>query len=318
MKVYVDPWDPGYRGGSEFTDSSGGPGKQSSAQLNPDVELPAAVWRPLAPAPDIRTPATVLMVDGVRRRDAGLWLTDDDGVTHKGGAFSYAAGVVRCDLRQGAAAVVATQIRRSVFTPSPRATDLTHGAVSYQISRVATEEKIDDGVQGQLAALEVLVSHEAREHGDDLLVVDGQLKGRAHFESALGYIKTHETKYLSPELSTVVTALAPGQRTPVFLLGTSWHRYTWYLRLPGPPGAPWSGVVRVECSAELTGSAATALADLSAVTLPRFASTSYKDPRAPQNLVPIAGLERRLRGLLGDSRLLHRSLLAAARRTVTA
>ena len=48
------------------------------------------------------------------------------------------------------------------------------------------------------------------------------------------------------------------------------------------------------------------------MTLPRFASRAYKDPRAPQNLTPIAGLERRLRGLLGDPRLLHRSLTSAA------
>jgi hypothetical protein len=45
--------------------------------------------------------------------------------------------------------------------------------------------------------------------------------------------------------------------------------------------------------------------------LPRFASSAYKDPRAPQNLVPIAGLERRLRGLLGDTRVLHRALTQA-------
>jgi hypothetical protein len=71
-------------------------------------------------------------------------------------------------------------------------------------------------------------------------------------------------------------------------------------------------VVRVEASADLTPTEAVRLADLSAVTLPRFASTAYKDARAPQNLTPIAGLERRLRGMLGDQRLLLRSLSAAA------
>jgi hypothetical protein len=54
------------------------------------------------------------------------------------------------------------------------------------------------------------------------------------------------------------------------------------------------------------------LADLSTITLPWFASTPYKDARAPQNLTPIAGLEKRLRGMLGDQRLLMRSLVAAA------
>ena len=57
------------------------------------------------------------------------------------------------------------------------------------------------------------------------------------------------------------------------------------------------------------------MAGLSAATLPRFASSAYKDPRAPQNLVPIAGLERRLRGLLGDARVLHRALALATARS---
>ena len=83
-------------------------------------------------------------------------------------------------------------------------------------------------------------------------------------------------------------------------------------RLPTPSRAPWAGVVRVECAAELPVSAAVALADRSAVTLPLFASSAYKDPRAPQNLVPIAGLERRLRAMLGDARLLYRTLTVAA------
>ena len=52
-------------------------------------------------------------------------------------------------------------------------------------------------------------------------------------------------------------------------------------------------------------------ADLAAVTLPRLASTAYKDPRAPQNLTPIAGLERKLRAMLGDQRLLLRRLASS-------
>src|SRR5262249_19459603 len=149
-------------------------------------------------------------------------------------------------------------------------------------------------------------------------VVDGPLRGRAHLPRSLGYVKTHRVEYLPKALSTVVGRMAGGERCPVFRLGTNWHRYSWYLRLPGPAGSPWSGVVRVECSAELTPQAAVALADLSTVTLPRFASAPYKDPRAPQNLVPIAGLERRLRGMLGDPQLLHRALTMAAHRVTAA
>jgi hypothetical protein len=127
-------------------------------------------------------------------------------------------------------------------------------------------------------------------------------------------VKTQQKQYLPAALQAVVTGLKPGQRTPVFHLGTVWGGWSWYLRLPGGSGAPWSGIVRVECSPELTPDQAIELAEQSGATLPRFASSPYKDPRAPQNLVPIAGLERRLRGMLGDSRVLHRALTLATAR----
>ena len=48
------------------------------------------------------------------------------------------------------------------------------------------------------------------------------------------------------------------------------------------------------------------------MTLGRYASEPYKDPRAPQNLYPIGGLERDLRHRLGDARLVFRALRVAA------
>ncbi len=56
------------------------------------------------------------------------------------------------------------------------------------------------------------------------------------------------------------------------------------------------------------------LADLTARLLPPLASAPHKDPRAPQNLVPIGGLERELRRRLGDQQLLYRALRSAALR----
>jgi uncharacterized protein len=311
VRLDVDGWDPGY--GASY-DGSEGPSATSSAQLDADVERPASSWQPLCPPADVRPPATVLLVDGVRRIDAGVWVTGDDGVPHRGLAASYAAGVVRCDLSRGAAEVAGARVRRGLFTSSPSALDVTAGMVSYRAHRMRRDDQatLTGGVQAQLAALEAEVSAETRVD-DDLLVVDGPLRGRQHLPRALGYVKTHRVEYLPPVLTAVVTALAAGQRTPVFHVGTTWHRYAWYLRLPTSSGAPWAGVVRVECAAELPVSAAVALADRSAVTLPLFASSAYKDPRAPQNLVPIAGLERRLRAMLGDARLLYRTLTVAAR-----
>jgi hypothetical protein len=329
MRLDVEGWDPGY---GASLDGGDGPHSPSSAQLDADVEVPATAWQPLIADPATRMPATVLLVDGVRRIDAGVWVTGDDGVPHRGLAASYAAGVVRCELSRGAAEVAGARVRRGLFTSSPDALDVTAGAIRYTAHQMRRDDQatLTGGVQAQLAALEADVSGETRST-DDLLIVDGPLRGRQHLPRALGYVKTHRVEYLTRELTAVVTALRAGQRTPVFHVGTSWHRYAWYLRLPCPPefpwrldlrsaqseeprGAPWAGIVRVECSAELPVAAAIALADRSAVTLPRFASTPYKDPRAPQNLVPIAGLERRLRAMLGDARLLYRTLTVASRR----
>jgi hypothetical protein len=313
-RFFVDTWDPAY--GASFEAAGGsGPAAPSSAQVDADVELPATDWRAVGVRRDLAAPDVVLLVDGVRRIDASVWTAEDDGSSYPGIAASYAAGVVRCDLERGAAELAGARVDRGLFTASPSAQDVVAGAIRYPVHRVSgTGElsKLPAAVQAPLTALEVAVSDAARTDGD-LLVVDGPLRSRRQLPRTLGYIKTQHSQYLDARLTAVVTGLAPGQRCPVFRLGTAWGGYSWYLRLPVAGGAPWAGIVRMECSAELTETEAIELADLSLVTLPRFASSPYKDPRAPQNLIPIAGLERRLRGLLGDARLLHRVLTGAAR-----
>ncbi len=317
--MFVDAWDPAY--GSSFSGDDGdGPASQSSAQVDTDVEVPAAEWQPIDVSPSVRCPDVVFLVDGVRRNDAGLWTAEEDGTSYAGLAASYAAGVVRCDLARGAAELVGARVGRGLFTASPSAGDVQAGSVRYEVHRIhgtGEASKLPAAVQGPLTALEIDISSAARDggtDGTDLLVVDGPLRNRRQLPRTIGYVKTQQKQYLPAALTTVVTSLRPTQRTPVFHLGTVWGGWSWYLRLPGASGAPWSGIVRVECSPDLTADQAIELADIASATLPRFASSAYKDPRAPQNLVPIAGLERRLRGMLGDSRVLHRALTLATAR----
>jgi uncharacterized protein len=321
VKLFVDPWDPGYGPTAEGED---GPPADGAPATDLDVELPAAAWAARAPGPEVRAPDVVLFVDGVLRNDARGWVVDDEGTAHPTLAASYAAGAVRCDLRRGAAEVAGCEVRRALLTPAPGASSVGREPARYVVQRVEGSEQkhLDLGLRDLLIALEARVSAEVRTtaraaaastvDGDDLLVLDGRLRGRRGLPRTIGYVKTHSRGYLPPELTGVVTALPSGCRSPVFRMGSL---YSWYLRLPGPAGSPWAGVVRVECAGDLTSQEAIALADLATATLPRFAGTSYKDPRAPQNLTPIAGLERRLRGLLGDPRLLHRNLTRAAAAT---
>lgn len=316
--MYVDSWDPSY-GASFEGDGGDGPASPSSAQVETFHEVPDADWAPIDPDRGASCPDVVLMVDGVRRIDATLWTREDDGTSHACLAASYAAGVVRCDLGNGVAELLpGARVGRGLFTASPTAENVRAGSVNYEVRRVGNGEvsKLPVAVQGPLTELEIEISSAAREEAD-LLVVDGPLRSRRQLPRTIGYVKRQQGQYLSAQHTAVVVSLRPAQRTPIFKLGSMWGAWSWYLRLPGNSGAPWAGIVRLECSPDLTVEQAIELADLSAVTVPRFASSAYKDPRAPQNLIPIAGLERRLRGMLGDARVLHRALTqstAAARR----
>ncbi|WP_245645236.1 hypothetical protein [Pseudonocardia acaciae] len=317
MRLRVETWDPAYGASTEEPAELG----RSSAQVTLDVEVDESRWRPVDPDPSAdRTEAAVLFVDGVRRIDAMAWIpgpdSDPDTVSLALCA-SYAAGAVRC--QPAGARLLTAEVRRGLFSISERATDLPTTAGSYRRVRVAAHgdpgQDLNLAVQRELATVEAAVAESAALEsggGDDVLVVDGPLRGRAHLPRALGFIKTHRSEYLPPAQHRIVGALEPGQRTPVFALGTSWRRCSWYLKLPGRPGAPWAGVVRVECSAELPVAEVVELANRSQPMLARYASSEYKDARAPQNLYPIAGLERELRRRLGDRALLYRAIRRAA------
>jgi hypothetical protein len=310
MRFAVDAWDPAYGSSVDLADEPA-----SSATVLPDVET--AVWAPVPPAA-VALPATVLFVDGVRRIDARVWVEEPPGVGAGTGGFgicaSYAAGVVACT--GPVARLAVAQVHRGLFTATAAATAVSTTAGDYPL-RTSTSDAGDDlslALQRALGAAEVEAAAAARDDvsGDDLLVVDGPLRGRAHLPRAIGYIKTHRISYLPPELNEVVVALRAGERTPVFRMGTSWDRYSWYLRLPCRPNGTWAGIVRIECGAELAAADAITLATLSQAVLPRYASTEHKDRRAPQNLHPIAGLERQLRRRLGHPAILYRALRRAA------
>ncbi|MBW3663839.1 MAG: hypothetical protein KY469_12130 [Actinobacteria bacterium] len=278
---------------------------RSDATVAAGYELPVERWRPLDPISDGGV-HTLLFVDGVQRTDALVWITDD-GLTRAGQFASYGAGVVRCD---GRARIEACAVRRSLFaTGSPQAVS-THLGDYLPVTVVGDEpDAVRAAIGEQRAKLEIEVVSDL--DGGDLIVIDGPLRGRQHVHHAIGYVKSHHVSYLPDEVAGTVGALAPGQRTPVFGVRTSWSRLSWYVRLPGRPGHPWAGIARCDIATDTPADDVRRIADATAVILPRFASDPHKDPRAPQNLYPIAGLERELRRRLGDPKLLERALRAA-------
>jgi hypothetical protein len=310
MRFAVDAWDPAYGSSVELAD-------EPAPVAAPVTDIETADWAPVPPVL-VPVPATVLFVDGGRRIDARVGIDEPPGTGAGTGGFgicaSYAAGVVAC--AGPVARLAVAQVHRGLFTATAAATAVSTTAGDYPL-RTSTSDAGDDlslALQRALGAAELTAAAAARDDlsGDDLLVVDGPLRGRAHLPRAIGYIKSHRASYLPPELNAVVVALAAAERTPVFRMGTSWDRYSWYLRLPCRPNGTWAGVVRIECGAELPPADAIRLATLSQAVLPRYASTEHKDRRAPQNLHPIAGLERQLRRRLGHPGVLYRALRRAA------
>lgn len=308
MKFSVDPWDPSYGSSLEAELDP------SEVAVDPAVEVPGDAWAPIG-APAAARADVVLFVDGVRRIDARVWVEDDAGNADAGVCASYAAGVVRAAER---AEIVASVVGRGLFSASRaiRPIPTHYPAVTYQpyAARDSTPEGLWLAIQDQMGRLEVEMAEVARREAppDALVLLDGPVTSRAHIAEAVGVIKSHATSYLEPDLHRFVGTLPEGARTPLFTIGGRGSRHSWYLRLPGGSGAPWSGVVRCECSADLSVAAAIALAARVGATVPRYASEPHKESRAPQNLYPVGGLERELRRRLGDPDLLYRALRRSA------
>jgi hypothetical protein len=145
------------------------------------------------------------------------------------------------------------------------------------------------------------------------VVADGPLYDLSATQ-AIGYIKSHRVTYLPEPQNVTVAALAAGQRTPLFTI-SDYKRYSWYVRLAVLAGGhSWTGIVRCEASGVHPLAEVIAMADRSAAVLPSVASEEHIDPRAPQNLVPIAALERDLRHRMGDRGLVYRALREAVMR----
>lgn len=300
-RLVLESWDPDY--GSPLAQVELEP---SDATIDASVERPPRDWAPV-PSSRREPAGSVRFVDGVRRIEAVVWTTTPH--PRRGLCASCAAGSV---LAGSHAEVEAVGVRRLLLTAAD-VTDLPTVAGPF-VRRTPPGEELDQlslGLQQQLAELEIEIAERVSPPAE-LTIVDGPLSGRQGVPGAVGYVKTHRVSYLPDDLTRIVLALRPGDRTPLFLITSSWTRYSWYLRLPGAAPHPWAGIVRLEAAGALAPSEAVALAERTVATLPRYASQPHKEPRAPQNLVPIAGLERVLRARLGDAGFVQRALRAAA------
>ncbi len=301
-RVLVEVADPSYGPGMDPTEAP-------TAAVDTAVE--GVAWAPRRPAADAAGP--VAFVDGVQQIEAWLTLTvAGEPDVHAGLACAVGAGVVVAQPGRRARGAE-LHVERLVMAAGRRRVHLPAvGGFSWRAIAEAGQEV--DALQRRVGAARQAIEHtlaEAHAAADRLLVLDGRLSFlRDGAGPVVGAVKSHHRMYLPPDETMTVTALAVGERTPLFAIGTD--RYSWYQRLPVPRAQGWAGILRGEVSAAHGVARAAELADRATSTLPFFAGRPHRDARAPQNLAPIAGLEERLRHRLGDRRLALRAVRRAA------
>ncbi|MDJ0775113.1 MAG: hypothetical protein QNJ49_17090, partial [Mastigocoleus sp. MO_167.B18] len=165
-----------------------------------------------------------------------------------------------------------------------------------------------------LKAETILVDSFAREQ-NTLIVRDGPLSYNSS-PSTLGYVKTMHKNYLDGKHATLLWELQPGERTPIFgIQDKNQPLWSWYLKSGNSQISSHKlgyhdlhGIVRLELSSEVDLEEAKLIADQTTYLIPEYSSHPYKDPRAPQNLIPVGALERELGRRMGDPNLIKRRL----------
>ncbi len=315
LKLRIDPWGPEYEGGLQLPADEA---EEVPADVDVSVEQPT--WGAIIPSERVRP--RLVFVDGVRRVEVRL-LADLDGEARYGLFGALAAGAVTITGQR--AETLPSRVRRVIVMGGGLAgEDLTvpgsAGSIPLPFAWQPTADNTPAAPLQELQRLmreaEAMIAQEQAEQPQTWVIADGPLVHRRSSPARiLGYVKRLQRAYLPATPASLLPVLLVGQRTPLFLVrdpAGRFDRYSWYVRLAvAPPIAhQLAGLVRLEISTGAGLELAREAGDLSARFLPEFASTPERDPRAPQNLLPIGALERALRHALGDPQWIRRMLIA--------
>jgi len=307
-RLHVEGWAPEYGAPLDLAEE-----RTAKSPIDPTVETDD--WEPIdgsaASAPDV-----LAFVDGVRRIDARLTFDDPVAGPVPGIVGSFGVGATMWDRSTPKATYAELSVHRvSVMAKGAVAELGSLGGLPVSAESISGDDpaQLISHFHGRMRAAEARLSAKLAARGT-LVIADGPIN-ELRAQPIVGFIKTHRVTYLEPEHGGVIGRIRAGQRTPIFLIANAQYaRYSWYLRLADlPDGHSWTGVVRCEAPQALGIGTVSELANCTAALLPSVASEGHIDPRAPQNLVPIAALERELRRRLGDQALVYRGLRATVR-----
>jgi hypothetical protein len=310
LALRADPWTPDHGMGFEARLD------ETPAAADPEVET--TDWSvPFSPGEHPET--AIWFVDGVRRIELRL-LADDDAGRRAPGLFgSWAVGSVCCD---GRATFGEHVVGRSLVLGGGLTSERLELRVGAQV--LAYEPRSEQGsepdtpllgLQEAMRKAEALLATRLAAADGCLVLVDGPLKSLTETTTSpvVGVVKRFVRAYLDPEHDALLARLAPGERTPLFGLASQQQpleRYAWYTRVVQSPKT-WhdhAGLVRCEVRGGVGLERARELADRISGILPRYAGRTT-DPRYPQNLAPVGGLEQWLQHRMGHRALIRRALL---------
>lgn len=304
-QLFVEGWAPEYGAAVDPDDDL------SPAEGSVDTDVEGRPWEPI-PGSDDGIPI-VAFVDGVRRIDARLVLDHPDDGPVPGLCGSYGVGAVLWRRHERRAELTDPIIERVALLGGGHLPSLPASAPAYRPVSVADDDpsSLIRIFHDEMRRAEARITEELAASGY-FVVADGPLYEYTDTPK-MGYVKSHRRSYLEGDHGALITRLPAGHRTPVFAFGQGgFRRYSWYVRLADRgAGHSWAAIARCEASAQLGLDSVVTIADRSAAVLPTVGSEAHIDPRAPQNLVPIAALERDLRHRLGDAGLVYRALRAA-------
>lgn len=330
--VRLEPWGVEYLGSLQDAGAYAADDGEQEGDTAPlgaaalGVEAPLEEWRPLTG----QAPATireVLFLDGVRRVEARLLVERQALLFGALGSCAVAAVSSRPEQRQ-AEYVGQPLVQRwcavagGLTENGALAIEAYGGGQRIEYQLTATPDTDADAPVRQLQAKmrdaeRLLAAQLLRELGDGLLLCDGPRPLVGDDRRVLGYIKTVQAQRLPRPALDVVRSLQAGERSPLYLVGAGDSaRFEWYLRLrdPGAWAHTLAGSVRLQAHAGAQPNSqlawARAVADWSCAVLPRYATRSHQDPRAPQQLLPVRALEQTLRRRLGNAPLLRRRVMA--------
>jgi uncharacterized protein len=320
----LESWGTDYDSPINFND------EENTTVKSIDLTVESEKWKALQPDRFANLPKQIVFVDGRCRLDSRFLGQKDREILY--GVFAtLAVGAVRVDRNTQRATCLEPKIKRAIAIggnltppitciPCPLGSNTT---LRYDLCLTSSENNPKAALFSiQKAMLEAEARLAEQFNGDRSIFVirDGPLLYGSYKSPGLtmGYVKTMGKQYLTGDAAKLLWNLKLGERTPIFSIGkpkSFKSHWSWYLRsgeqniIPKKLGYhDLHGIVRLDLYSEVPLEKAVEIANLSTILIPEYASHPVRDPRAPQNLTPVGGLEKELGRHMGDKKVVERRI----------